>query len=466
MIKSIPVLRWGQQFLTYLSGQPRFTTRNYPQWQQYFLIRRLNVLLWLSLALFLSLTIPRFLASTLKQQPLPDWWYVDMWIVVGLGVCLGGLRIRWGRRHAKLIFVAATLSINTIEQIAETVMGGSEFNLVDDIYGWTLSFFIQATIVPIHWRLHLFAQLLVYGLYFAVKGGLGYAYIPAEWTFGGWVSTLIFISALPTISVYFYEKTAKAEFKARQQLENAYYELETEQEKLAQEKERSERLLRNILPESIACQLKQESQTIAETYKEVTVLFADLVNFTELSEHLSARELVTLLNAIFSRFDQLSEQYQLEKIKTIGDAYMVVAGLPEPREDHAQAVAAIALAMQETLREFNQQNGYSLNLRIGIHTGEVVAGVIGLKKFAYDLWGDTVNTASRMESHGMAGKIQVSQATYQYLKSHYHCQQRGIIPIKGKGEMQTYFLLAQRQDSPQPPAPSASSPTPSVTSLD
>ncbi|MEQ8958364.1 MAG: adenylate/guanylate cyclase domain-containing protein [Coleofasciculus sp. C2-GNP5-27] len=212
---------------------------------------------------------------------------------------------------------------------------------------------------------------------------------------------------------------------------------------LAQEREKSERLLLNVLPLPIAEKLKEKPTIIADSFAEATILFADIVGFTQLSARISATELVELLNNVFSKFDQIAERYGLEKIKTIGDAYMVVGGLPTPREDHAEAVAEMALDMQQEMAQFNLDNTEPLSLRIGIHTGSVVAGVIGLKKFIYDLWGDAVNTASRMESHGLANCIQVSQATYELLQPKYQLKKRGVIQVKGKGEMVTYILISR-----------------------
>ena len=216
------------------------------------------------------------------------------------------------------------------------------------------------------------------------------------------------------------------------------------EEALRYQQEQAERLLLNILPEPIALRLKQEEQTIADSFPEVSVLFADIVGFTQLSTTVSPIELVRLLNRIFSAFDRLAEHHQLEKIKTIGDAYMVVSGLPVPRADHAEAIANMALDMQREIEKFSQEIGTKFQMRIGINTGPVVAGVIGIKKFIYDLWGDTVNTASRMESHGIPGQIQVTAATYDCLKDHYEFESRGTIYIKGKGEMQTYLLKGQK----------------------
>ena len=229
------------------------------------------------------------------------------------------------------------------------------------------------------------------------------------------------------ISVFFYEKLQRQEFETRQNLEI--------------EQEKSERLLLNILPQPIAERLKQPGATVAESFTEVTVLFADIADFTVMSTGMSPLQLVELLNEIFCKFDKLVEQHGLEKIKTIGDAYMVVAGLPEPCPNHVTQMAEMAIDMQKTIAKFNQHNQKNLRIRIGIHTGPVVAGVIGIKKFAYDLWGDTVNIASRMESHGMPDKIQVSDDIYQVLKEHYRLVKRETIQVKGKGEMTTYWLL-------------------------
>ncbi len=213
--------------------------------------------------------------------------------------------------------------------------------------------------------------------------------------------------------------------------------------KLIQSQERTERLLLNILPEPIAQRLQQSEGVIADYFENVSVLFADMVGFTQLSAQISPRDLVVKLNSIFSEFDQLTEQYGLEKIKTIGDGYMVAAGLPIPRDDHADVMVKMALAMQEAMTQLMQKTGDPLSLRIGIHTGSVVAGVIGTKKFSYDLWGDTVNTASRMEQQGLANCIQITEATYQQLSSQHLFRERGFIDIKGKGQMKTYILDCQ-----------------------
>ncbi|MBE9227033.1 DUF3365 domain-containing protein [Phormidium sp. LEGE 05292] len=222
-------------------------------------------------------------------------------------------------------------------------------------------------------------------------------------------------------------------------------ELQKANAQLADEREKSERLLLNILPEPIANRLKEGHKSIADGFTEVTILFADLVNFTELSEKVTPTQLVALLNEIFSAFDRLTEKHSLEKIKTIGDAYMVAGGIPNPRQDHVQCVVEMALDMQQEIINFNAKNDYNLSIRIGINTGPVVAGVIGTKKFIYDLWGDTVNVASRMESHGIVGEIQVTEKIYEMLSDRYNFLSRGSIHVKGKGEMTTYLLIDRKE---------------------
>jgi adenylate cyclase len=209
----------------------------------------------------------------------------------------------------------------------------------------------------------------------------------------------------------------------------------------------SERLLLNVLPQSVAERLKADFGIIADSFPDVTVLFADIVGFTKLSEGMSPERLVALLNEVFTLFDSIADHRGLEKIKTIGDAYMAVAGLSLPATNHAVRGAHMALDMIEALDRFNQQNGCTLQVRIGIHSGAVVAGVIGRHKFIYDLWGDAVNTASRMESHGVAGRAQVTEDTRQRLSGQFLLEERGAVEIKGKGEMRTWFLASRSRAS-------------------
>jgi class 3 adenylate cyclase len=233
------------------------------------------------------------------------------------------------------------------------------------------------------------------------------------------------------------------------QRNEAYRALKASMEQLRIEQEKSERLLLNVLPKAIADRLKQGQNTIADSFPEVTILFADLVGFTRMSSKVPPAELVRVLNEIFSTFDRLVEKHGLEKIKTIGDSYMAVAGLPIPRADHAEAIADMALDILEEMPGFSKISGSPLSMRIGINTGPVVAGVIGTKKFIYDLWGDTVNTASRMEAFGVPSCIQVTDASYRKLKDKYVLIRRGTIEIKGKGQMTTYLLAGRKSDMPE-----------------
>lgn len=215
-----------------------------------------------------------------------------------------------------------------------------------------------------------------------------------------------------------------------------------ERSRAEQEQEKSERLLRNILPDEVALLLKQGQHTIANQFDEASILFADIVDFTPMSEKMMPRELVRLLDEVFSDFDALTEKYGLEKIKTVGDCYMVAAGLPRPRQDHAVVLARMAVEMRAHAAQQKYHNG-QISLRIGIHSGAVVAGVVGTKKFSYDLWGDTVNTASRMESHGSKNAIQITRATYELIKNDFVCESRGWVNVKGKGEMEIWHVMGE-----------------------
>ena len=251
---------------------------------------------------------------------------------------------------------------------------------------------------------------------------------------------------------YLIELNARRSFAARMLIEEREQQLREEKEnltrseaRLREEQEKSDALLLSVLPRSIAARLKEEGKSIADGIVECTVLFSDLVGFTGLSQELGPRALVDLLNRMFSAFDALSEKHGLEKIKTIGDAYMVAGGVPEYKSDHASAIAKMALDMCSFIEQFSIDNNLALDVRIGIHSGPVVAGIIGTKKFSYDLWGDAVNMAARMESHGLAGKIQTTEATYLLLRRHFRLEERGDVEVKGKGTLRTYWLLGKKE---------------------
>ncbi len=214
---------------------------------------------------------------------------------------------------------------------------------------------------------------------------------------------------------------------------------------LRQEQAKSEGLLLNILPREIAAILKNGSRTIADQYGEASILFADMVGFTPLSAKLAPVEMVDLLNEAFSFFDSLLDKYGVEKIRTIGDSYMVASGVPQRRPDHARALVCMALDMRDFIRDHRFANGQHVDFRIGINSGPVIAGVIGKRKFVYDVWGDAVNVASRMESHGMGGAVQITRATYELIKDDFVCEPRGALNVKGKGEMEVWLVLSARQ---------------------
>ena len=277
----------------------------------------------------------------------------------------------------------------------------------------------------------------------AIGLGYGMLIVVAGSGFGGDIAVQgVFIGA-GLLTLFVVGRQALALWE-NQRLNNALnqhiVELDQAYSMLNTERDRSERLLLNVLPEDVATRLKHGQETIADSFPEVTVLFADIVDFTSLSARIAPEQLVSMLNRVFSVFDQLAEKYSLEKIKTIGDAYMLVSGLNGPHPDRPEAVAEMALDMQTALHTLSQITGIELKARIGIDTGPVVAGVIGTKKFIYDLWGDTVNTASRMESQGLAGRIQVTQRYYERLLDKYQFEKRGVIEVKGKGEMIAYLL--------------------------
>jgi guanylate cyclase len=209
--------------------------------------------------------------------------------------------------------------------------------------------------------------------------------------------------------------------------------------------DRAENLLLNILPRSIAEKLKAKPQTISDSFTSASILFADVADFTPMAQRVAPADLVNMLDRLFGHFDTLVERYELEKIKTIGDCYMAAAGIPVPRPDHAQALAQMALDMLDAVESRGAMGDLGFELRIGINSGPVVAGVIGRKRFLYDLWGDAVNTAGRMQTEGTPGYIQITQATYELLKDEFVCERRGMVAVKGKGDMETWYLVGRRE---------------------
>jgi adenylate cyclase len=406
---------------SFLKRNRDLETPEYQLWRQQFMQKRLSLGMRIAFFYFVTLLGEQFIYLLRGSTHFSQIWLITILIILAA--------IIYGTNHLKrlrsplqtsLIFLSISWTITILIQLVDTISKQVKPEMM--LIWWMVTFFSQATLVPVRWRFHLISQLGGLAYYFIVNIALGIEVIPNNIPTISWFINIFWTCFISNISVYLYEKLAKSEFYARNT---------------------SEKLLLNILPESIAMRLKDDENTIADSFTDVTVLFADIVGFTQLSSHLPPDQVVEFLNQIFSHFDRLVEIHQLEKIKTIGDAYLVVSGLPYPRPDHTEAIADMAIDMQIAMHKFNQETGKNLNIRIGIHTGPVVAGVIGLKKFAYDLWGDTVNTASRMESHGVAGKIQVSASAYERLKHLYKFEERGVITVKGKGDMTTYFLLGK-----------------------
>ena len=242
---------------------------------------------------------------------------------------------------------------------------------------------------------------------------------------------VVFANVIGMISAYYTKQFVRRDFVQRLMLDEA--------------RERSDTLLYNILPISVADRLKR-GELVADSFSDASILFADIVDFTLWSSNRKPQEVLTALNIIFSRFDALVDEYDLEKVKTVGDAYMVVSGVPTPRKDNVRVIAEMALSMQKVCAELRSQGDLPFSIRVGIHCGPVVAGVIGNKKIIYDLWGDTVNVASRMESTGASDRIQASDLIYEKIRNEYEFEKRGSIPVKGRGEMVTYWLNDRKEN--------------------
>jgi adenylate cyclase len=400
----------------------------YRAWRRRFMLQRLHLGLSIAIVAYFTFILLRVIQGFIDPSQLDlTWMAMAATAELGLVTCFIVHRTAAGQQHPEIIFLAASWSITIIEQIWATVRGIA----FPGLFSWTLVFLTQSTLIPVNWPLHLVSQLGVLIYFFGVNTVLDLRPQGAPLWDARQDLYLFWFCCICNVSVYLYEQLQKSEFKARLQLEA--------------EQEKSERLLLNILPEAIAQKLKQDQRTIADSFAEATVLFADIVGFTQLSADVPPQEVVNLLNRIFSAFDQLVEHHGLEKIKTIGDAYMVVGGLPIERVDHVEAIANLALDMQHVMIQFKTHDNQPLQIRIGINSGPVIAGVIGRKKFIYDLWGNAVNIASRMESQGLAGCIQVTPIVYERLGDRYQFQDRGVVDIKGKGRMNTYLLMGRKE---------------------
>jgi adenylate cyclase len=357
-------------------------------------------------------------------RPSLFWW--SFWVRIGAGLLiLTLLAMSYRRRAEHWAFVSITAVLFIVAADVETVIVKSGGLASPFTSGLALLIIAAALFIPYSTRQMLTASGVLWAIFVIPIVVMG---SPTDYA-AAWTQVFLFACAtvIAITASRFASRLREQEFMSRQAL--------------AEEERKSEHLLLNILPEPVAARLKENEETIADGFSDVTILFADIVGFTRMSARMPPEAVVAMLNEVFSLFDQLTDRHGLEKVKTIGDAYMAVGGVPKPRPDHLQAVADLALDMREAVEHLPPRDGERLQIRIGINTGPVVAGVIGRRKFAYDLWGDTVNTAARMESSGVPGQIQVTREVYMGLRERYVFEERGPVAIEGKGDMTTYLLV-------------------------
>ncbi|MEO8876106.1 MAG: adenylate/guanylate cyclase domain-containing protein [Polyangiaceae bacterium] len=339
---------------------------------------------------------------------------------------------RWYERFQQLSMLLLGVATNSVVILIGAAAGGSGFF----IYSSYAALFV--VLGPFIGKMSVATQtvytLVTVAIFVVVDPGLIQTDIPV---FVSIITTIVSMGGIGALAAYQLEVQGRDAFLQRRLIRDQLAALDLE-------KGKSDALLLNILPSSVADRLKEGGEAIADGFAQVTVLFSDIVGFTKMSDRLEPGEVVRRLNAIFSAFDAIADRLKVEKIKTIGDAYMVAGGLPDRTDNHPQAIADMALAMRTTLDAMKDTLGEAISIRIGIHTGPVVAGVIGKKKFIYDIWGDTVNTASRMESHALPGTIQVTDETAKLLAPDFLLTERGEIDVKGKGPMKTWFLEGRR----------------------
>ncbi len=354
-------------------------------------------------------------------------------VATGLALTFSGMFRRYAQPILATTILSSGLGIVAIIALANEAGGNLYYA------GLMLVLFMAYTLVQLRFRYATVTCLILMSAYewvaISLKATPGVVLLNNNFFFFA-------ANAIGMLAGYTLERSVRTDFLQRQVIET--------------QRREADKLLRNVLPEDIARRLKAEDGAIADYVPDVTVLFADFVGFTTLSERLAPAALLHLLNEMFTSFDRLAEKHGLEKIKTIGDAYMIAGGVPTPLEGHSEAVAEMALEMLDEAARLEKKLGLPFRLRIGIHCGPVIAGVIGLKKLSYDLWGDTVNTASRLESHGVPGKVQVSDAMRERLRDKFDFEDRGVIELKGKGPIAVHFLKGRAASVPVG-APAASS---------
>jgi len=391
----------------------RYGTERYPE----NVARRLRVL---NVAAWLSATVPAIFATIRFLDPRPEIWTRGL-VNASLAVAVACLPLlhRFGPLAAPLAYIAIafTFLFRSIYQVGTD--NGSYLYYLSAVAISILIIGIERVVLA--GAISVLAAVLVVTLHLITPDNTGlYSQKALSSNF---VTNVITNTAILFAVVYYAVR------------------------EIARAEARSETLLANILPPRVAERLKDRpGAEIAERYPEASILFADMAGFTARTADTAPEELVRFLNGVFTRIDALVEKHGLEKIKTTGDAYMVVSGVPAPRADHAEALAALALDMRDALAGLVDPKGRPVPMRIGIATGPVVAGVVGTKKFFYDVWGDAVNTAARMEQTGEPGKVQVAPETHEQLKERFQLEDRGVIEVRGKGQMRTWFLIGTKRN--------------------
>jgi adenylate cyclase len=397
----------------------RYGTERYPE-KVARRLRAVNITLWCVAFVVAGFGLVRLL------NPIPGWWWVGhVTLAASLAFASLPLLHRFGPLAAPLAFLALSYAfIFWVSWLVGT--GGGAYLYYLTAAGLAVLFVgIERTVLAA--GLTAAAAALIVAVHIAVPHSTGLI-ANSELLYRDFVINAVSSTAIVFAVVHYAVRAiARAEASAEREFE------------------RSETLLANILPPRVAARLKDKADAeIADAYPEASILFLDMAGFTALASDVAPRELVRFLNGVFARLDALVERHGLEKIKTTGDAYMVVSGVPDPRADHAEALADLALAMRAALADLTDPKGRVVPVRIGIASGPVVAGVVGTRKFFYDVWGDAVNIAARMEQTGESGRIQVAPETYERLRQRFAFGERGVIEVRGKGAMRTWFLLGRR----------------------
>jgi adenylate cyclase len=411
-----------------LSLTLRFSAEQEAQFQEDYLQRTLPVT---RLALITGAVMYAALAALdpfAMAQSYTAIWLIRLAVVGSILAMVGFTFTELGRKHSQWLVTLATLSAGGGVGAMMAMSQAAEPGHQHYYSGLILIFLFTAAFTRLRFGFATLCLALATAVYMGVEATQVQVATEAEAVTRTVQWAFLALSAVTASAIaYFLETFSRQSFLDRKSLEA--------------ERNRSESLLLNVLPGEIAEELKTSPGTIVRHIPECTLLFADIVGFTPMVSNMSPRDLVHLLNGLFTEIDEIVERHGVEKIKTIGDCYMIAAGVPAFRADHAEVIAQIALEIQQVVRRAEPFASRQLALRMGIHSGPVVAGIIGRKKFVYDLWGDTVNTASRLESHGKAGKIQISAETYQRLRSKYRCVSAGAVELKGRGPVDAFYLV-------------------------